>query len=179
MQLKHQAALDDLSIAVELNPENAEALYLKGTINLDLEHYKDAVVDFTKVIIKNNENSKAYCQRGQCYYFLRKYNEALLDLDSAININPDNTEAYYFRGATLKQLGKEDDAIDNINMAIKLDPQIKSVPEISELLKSKPDVNINELTPAQLTSKIINLENEVKRLGRLYSGIFARVGGNS
>jgi len=119
----------------------------------------------------------AYFQRGQCYFFLDNFHEALIDLDAAIEMNPEFPEAYYFRGATLKQLGQEQNAISDINTAIELDPQSESIPAVSELLDHFSTQQTEELNSKDLTNKIIDLENEVKRLGRLYSGILGRIAG--
>ena len=91
------------------------------------------------------------------------------------NLNPDLPEAYYFRAAILKNMGQGKNAIKDINIAIKLDPESKLIPAIHEILNSIAMDKIEDLNQAELTSKIVDLENEVKRLGRLYAGIMNRI----
>jgi tetratricopeptide (TPR) repeat protein len=98
-QKKYDEALTAFTEAINLNPLNSSAYYLRADLYFILQQYELAIADLDKVISINSKYSQAYYYRGNAYLALRKYERAIADFDKAIDIDPQNVSAYYSRGA--------------------------------------------------------------------------------
>jgi tetratricopeptide (TPR) repeat protein len=84
-------ALDDYNKAIQLNPNLAEAYYVRG--KLYSEHvapgsaepdYGIAINDYIKALENNRIYAGAYRNRGNAYYFVGQYPRALADFSLAL-----------------------------------------------------------------------------------------------
>jgi len=116
-------ALSDFSLAIELEPDNAEAIADRAQVYQELERYEEAAADFSWLIEHHPELTWAFAQRGQAYLGLGRYAEALADLNKALERSPDDQEALSVRGRTYYQMGRYDEALADLGRAIALDPQ--------------------------------------------------------
>ena len=118
----YKDAIADYNIAVEKNPDYAEAYYERGLAKVRLEQYEDAIADYNIAVEKNPNYVEAYYKRGAAKYNLELYEEAIIDYDEVIHLNPNYVEAYYRRGAAKSNLGLHEEAMVDANQAIHLDP---------------------------------------------------------
>ncbi len=108
-------------------PNLTEAIYNRGVANINLQHYKEAVGDFTNVIILNPNYTNAYFYRGIANYELKEYYSSIArpvdDFTKAISLNPSFTNAYYHRGLVISKTSPTTDlnAISDFSKVIKLD----------------------------------------------------------
>jgi len=121
---KYWAAVNLYTKAIELNPENFEAIYKRGIANLKVGDYWRAIKDFDTTLKDNPNNSNAYYYRGVANHEVWKMNKterdnldlAIIDYKAATEMNPDNSDAH-------KQLLKAEKDIDsnyspNANIAL-------------------------------------------------------------
>ncbi len=107
---------------IQLDPNNAEDFYNRGTAYANLKQSEKAIQDYNKVIELEPNNAEAFNNRGSAYTDLKQFGKAIQDYNKAIESNSKYAKAFYNRGVTyanLKQFGK---AIQDYNKAIELEP---------------------------------------------------------
>jgi tetratricopeptide (TPR) repeat protein len=119
-----EEALDDLSRAIELTPDQAEAHNNRALVYLRLGETQKALDDSTWAINAKPDYAKAYSTRGEVYMRLGQPEQSLADCNRAVELNPDLAEAYNNRGLAFLRLGKAEDAIRDFSRAIHLKPQM-------------------------------------------------------
>lgn len=82
----YNAALADLTKAIELDSTYVNAYYLRGDIKDDLKDYKGAISDYTNAIKYNAKYKDAFYNRGCTYYKLGDAINACNDWNSALNL---------------------------------------------------------------------------------------------
>ena len=108
----YKGAIEDYNKAIRLEPYNAEAYFRRGNANGILENYKEAINDFTRVIIINFKKNLdiPYYNRGIAKIKLQDYEGAAADFSKAIENNPKYTAAYFNRGISKFLLNDKDGA---------------------------------------------------------------------
>ncbi len=119
---KYEQAIALFDLAIELDPNNAEAYFKRGCANYYLTKNTTAIYDFTKAIELNPYNADAYAYRGQAYFYLNDYNTAIYDLTQAIELDPYNGYSYYYRGNSYYWTGENSKAVNDLLKAIELVP---------------------------------------------------------
>ena len=76
----------------------AEVHHSQGEQKFAAEQYKNAIVDFDKVIELNPEHVRSYYKRGNTKIKLKNYESAIDDYTHAIKINPKYIKAFNNRG---------------------------------------------------------------------------------
>jgi tetratricopeptide (TPR) repeat protein len=122
---KWDAAINDCTSVVKLEPKNSKAFYLAGIIYQNKAAISQAEGDFTKAtanlaqalkLESDNNNIKqvladTYNNLGVFYYNGQKnYQKALGAFNGAIQYAPDNGMYYYNRGITYAALGNMEKA---------------------------------------------------------------------
>ena len=137
------SAITNLSRAIELDPDNVDAYYLRGLTYSREEEFDKAIADFEKVaeFDPNHADVKAahadvYRARGAYYGFTRDFDSALADFERAIELDPDNAGvkfvaarihvmrgiAYFTEGDYGEAIADFDSAIASFERIIELDP---------------------------------------------------------
>ncbi|MDR1930346.1 MAG: tetratricopeptide repeat protein [Treponema sp.] len=103
-QSSYEAAIEDFSKALELDPESYKAAYYRGVVKSVLRRYSEAIDDFTLSLeIHPYQNFTLY-RRGQAYYHLEDYPAALADCEASLALDPDSEGAAKFRNLLQKKL---------------------------------------------------------------------------
>jgi len=110
--------------AIELNPNDAEAYYKRGSAKTSLKDYKGAIEDYNKAIELDPNYALAYYKRGAAKRRLgqKDFKGAIQDFSKAIELNPNYAGAYYNRGNTKYELKDYKGAIQDFSKAIELNP---------------------------------------------------------
>ena len=116
-------AIADLDEALTLDPENADAYYIRGTIHVYLKRYERVVNDMAEALRIKPGNAQAWFNRGLAHAELDELALAIDDLTEAIRLDPDNADAYRGRGDCHRYRGEYDLAITDFNAALGLDPE--------------------------------------------------------
>ncbi len=116
-------AIFSINNALRLEPNEADAYYIRAMAEESLDRYEEAIKDYNHVIRINPYNNViVYNERGSAKGYLGRNEEAIEDYDQAIRIKPNYADAYINRGNAKKKLGRNEEAIKDYDHAI----QIKS-----------------------------------------------------
>jgi tetratricopeptide (TPR) repeat protein len=96
------AAVDNFTEALRLNPRSAEGYFGRGRAFLAKGFPDTAAEDFAQVICLKRDAAppQAYCQLAQAHLLLKKPYLALEEATEAIRRKPNYALAYYYRGLT-------------------------------------------------------------------------------
>ena len=111
-------AIEYLTEAINLEPNDADSYTLRGVAYLKLNLRDSAISDFNHVIRLDPNNAKAYFVRGGMYSLLGEFDRAIADFDQAIRLNPNYVAAYRVRGDTYNALKQFNRAISDYNRVI-------------------------------------------------------------
>ncbi|MDJ0599264.1 MAG: tetratricopeptide repeat protein [Crocosphaera sp.] len=113
-------SLKDLSSAISLDPNLADAYYNRGFIYLDLGKPYQGLADFDKAIKLKPEWSKSYHGKGLIYLEMGQPQDALENLTTSISLLPSYAPSYYYRSFVYTQLGDNKKALTDIKKAADL-----------------------------------------------------------
>lgn len=116
-------AIDDLSKAIELDPNNALTYTMRGAVYVIKMEYQKGVDDFTKAISLRPEETQVYITRALANRELKEYRRAVDDLTKATELDPNCATALYERGQTYQIERKSAKAINDFGKVIELDPK--------------------------------------------------------
>lgn len=116
-------ALVNLNKAIELDPNNSAAYYLRGNIKDNFEDRHGAMKDYNVAIEKNPKFADALYARGNVKMKLQDYYGAIDDFTAVIAINENFVEAYFSRGRAKQFLQAYQDAINDCSKIIQINPK--------------------------------------------------------
>ena len=96
--------------AIQLNPDNPEAILQLGISHELCEEYDMALMIYQKLIENSPEYIKAYEHKSSLLMKMGKYKEASLILNQIIKMNPQYYKAYAGIGICFDKLGRKTDA---------------------------------------------------------------------
>ena len=121
-------AIDNYNLALQINPNFADAYARRCGSRLRLEDNDGAIKDCTKALEIDPNNAVAHLQWGNIYTEQRNRDEAdksytrSVQLSSqTIQLNPNDADAYFYRGAARLRLADYRGAIADASQAIELD----------------------------------------------------------
>jgi tetratricopeptide (TPR) repeat protein len=91
MRRQREAAVEDLTRAILLNPMEPDYYYTRGRIRCKLQHYEEAVADFTRTLDLCDHYKSDYYRapahffRAETYVRLKKYDQARADCEHVPN----------------------------------------------------------------------------------------------
>ena len=133
---RHEEALETISRAIGLDPENPLAWYNKGMALINLGRHEEALETISKTIELYPENAPAWIDKWMTLVNLRRYKEALdtlsraieLSLEAlskAVELNPEDIRAWHLKGqmhlvASVRDFKRSNygNALEAINSAI-------------------------------------------------------------
>ncbi|HEY9647478.1 MAG TPA: tetratricopeptide repeat protein [Chroococcidiopsis sp.] len=117
-----QAALEDLTAAIQLDPTLLEAYYQRGNVRFELGDRQGALADYTEAIRLNPNYAAAYVNRGSVRADAGDERSAIADYTQAIQLDPNLTAAYINRCLSRSNLNEHQGAIADCTQAINLQP---------------------------------------------------------
>ena len=115
-------AIEAYSLAVELNPLDADAYNNRGIAYDSKGEYGLAIKDFNQAMQLNPSDAAIYNNRGTVYVDIDKVDLAIKDFNAAIRLNPNEDKSYNNRGIAYHKQGDYNLAIKDFNHAIRLRP---------------------------------------------------------
>jgi tetratricopeptide (TPR) repeat protein len=116
-------ALLNLNKALEMDPNFAQAYYVRGNIKDAFDDRHGAMKDYNFAIEKNQKFADAFFARGNVKMKLQDYYGAIDDYTAAIGVNENYIEAYFQRGKAKQFLQAYEDAINDCSKIIQLHPK--------------------------------------------------------
>ena len=111
--------------AIDADPNNPEAYYVRCIANAKLGRDEEAVRDCTQAIRiapRAPAVADAYSQRGACLQRLGETDRAVADFTEAIRRNPDDWKAYANRGNAMVTQGRIREGIADLEVANRVNP---------------------------------------------------------
>ena len=128
LALMHGNRLDEakavFSQICALQPDDADAWQMLGSINTCLDNLDAASVCFRKVLSLQSGNSQAYVNLGNINTLQRRHDEAHACYREALRLDSRNALAYCNLGNLLHIVGRKDEAIDCFQQGLCLNPNL-------------------------------------------------------
>lgn len=115
-------ALDALSKAVALSPDDAAAHSNLGIVLGNLGQLDEAVACYCRALEIKPDHAEAHCNLGNALQALGQLKEAAACYRRALEIKPNLVEAHYNLGTTLIALGEFNDAVACFRRALEIKP---------------------------------------------------------
>lgn len=128
-------ALVNLNKALEIDPNQSAAYFLRGNIKDNFEDRHGAMKDYNLAIDKNPKFVEALFARGNVKMKLQDYYGAIDDFTNAIAINENFVEAYFNRGKAKQYLQAYQDAINDCTKIIQINPKNASAYSMRGILR--------------------------------------------
>jgi protein O-GlcNAc transferase len=115
-------ALADIEAALEIRPDDPEALLNHANVLKSLNRLEAALAGFDRALVLKPGWPQGENNRGTVLQALGRYDEALAGYDRALAIAPDNVEALNNRGSVLQDLKRPAEALASYDQALRLAP---------------------------------------------------------
>lgn len=118
----NDAALADFDRAIELDPNNSDALYLRGQEFFRRRNYEPALQDFTTAMNHPRLHDSARWMRGKVFLQLDRVDDMLAEVEALIARYPNDPQLYYQRALGYAHDGQVNQSIADLEKALKLSP---------------------------------------------------------
>ena len=113
-----ESRLADLNQAIKIDPNNLDAIRIRGAFYLQNNQADKAIEDFKMWLDNDKENLSAYYVVAQSLMAMQKFDDAIDILNKAIEVNPDEARSYKERARVFMAQDKKDKAIEDLGQAI-------------------------------------------------------------
>ena len=117
-----RTSIEILSDAIELDPDNAAALFHRGFLRLGLREYEASIEDNSRAIEIDPEFTTAYNNRAAASFWSGRYEAVAGDAAIVIERAPGMPNPHFFRGAAAHRLGRPAVLLRDFRLAASKDP---------------------------------------------------------
>ncbi len=110
-------AIQDLDVAVKLNPYFEKAYLLKAQVLWQSGKINDIIPEINQVLKLNPKSAEAYLLAGKVRFKKGETNKAIYNFNKALDINPEFSEAYVLIGSCYVSQGNLHKACDKFQTA--------------------------------------------------------------
>ncbi len=115
-------AMADANRAIDLDPKNAFAYWVRAHVSRNQRQFERAIADFDQYIRLVPKSATAFYWRGNSYLDQGKSERAITDYDEASRIAPDYWPPWQNRCLAYNKLGRYEQALPECTEAIRLNP---------------------------------------------------------
>jgi len=116
-------AIDYFENALEVEPNNKEAMYGIAMFQQENEMYNEALKTYHEILEYHPNFREAHYNLGYVHmYYLQLYRQASLHFSDAIEVDPNYYQAYYNRGYCFELLGDVNNAIKDYQQSLAIEP---------------------------------------------------------
>ncbi|MEM9325476.1 MAG: tetratricopeptide repeat protein [Bacteroidota bacterium] len=101
-----------------LDQNKAIEYYQRGSEQLQLQNYKQAIALINSAIAFNRINPDYYYARGLAYYRSEDFETARKDFSKAVEMDPKQANYYYYLGSIYQKLGDLEQSTSHYQLAI-------------------------------------------------------------
>jgi tetratricopeptide (TPR) repeat protein/V8-like Glu-specific endopeptidase len=145
---KVPAALQDINVAVKLDPNNSIVYFFRGTIYIKQTEYYQAQVDFQKSIQLAPEFAEAHLLLGATYVIQKEYAKSISSLDRGIQLAEGKTskqeflaQGYEIRGYAHVLNSNRAQGIKDLKRAIQLYNALNNTEKVKEIQGRLSDID--------------------------------------
>ena len=102
-------AIELATKAIEAEPKNAKAYYVRGRFYAEVRQPQKAVKDLNQALALDPAAALAYYHRGEENFKLERVKESAADFDKFIDLSPDQAAKLWQRGISLYYAGRYED----------------------------------------------------------------------
>ena len=118
----HDTAIKYCSLAIKINPKNASAYNLRGSIYIHKYWFTWVFRDLNKALILGLNDEVVYSNLGYAHMLLQECDKAVNNFSIALEINPNHFFAWSYRGYTFFKMKLYEKAIPDLKIALSLIP---------------------------------------------------------
>lgn len=122
VQTEQKNNIASLTEVIKNNPNDANALNLRGAAFGQAGDYERAIADFNAALSINPDFPQAYANRALIHVRLKQLPQAVADYDRAVSIDPNYAPAYVGRGNIYRLQKNYSQAIADFTRAIEIEP---------------------------------------------------------
>ena len=115
-----------LDHALEINPNLVEALALRASMELDLEHFDKAASDLDQALKVNPNSLDAHSQRAAMFFLLNRPSDQDAEIKAVLAINPHWGELFEALSHSATNTRRYAQAVEFSKRAIELSPRLWS-----------------------------------------------------
>src|ERR1043166_3510359 len=105
-QGNREEAIELAAKAIQAEPKNAKAYYVRGRFYAEIRQPQKAVQDFTRTLALDSAAALAYYHRGAEGLKLGRVKESAAYFDKFVDLTPDQTPYLWQRGISLYYAGR-------------------------------------------------------------------------
>src|SRR3982075_878249 len=106
-------------------PDNFDANYLLGTIELNFRNFTAAEQCLTRAAHADPQMADVWALRGNTLIALERLDDALASFDHALKAKPDFLGVLYNRAKLLRDMGRNDEALAGYDQVLAIDPNFR------------------------------------------------------
>ncbi len=143
---KLNTARSQVEAALQIDPDYADALMLRGLLSLNAGEYEAGRVDLEKAVQRDPHDGMAFVVLGSAYNALHRYDDALRVLDRGESLVPNSWQVYFERATALVARGQYEAGLSDLARASEFAP--RDFPAM-HLVKANALIGIKDYTDAQ------------------------------
>jgi tetratricopeptide (TPR) repeat protein len=119
---RHEDAITALNQALELAPDNPEALNNLGVALASTGHHEQALRQFARALQLRGDFAACHSNRANSLRVLHRVNDAIRAAEQALHLQPDNPDTLNCLGMALIAALREEEALECFNKALRMRP---------------------------------------------------------
>lgn len=119
---QEEAGIEEVQVALELDPDNFDALLYLATLLSARREYKEALRAYDRLLENYAGSPDAHVGKGWVLQRLNRLDEAVVEYRTALDADPKNYEAHYRLSQALDQSGRTAEALEQLWRAVALRP---------------------------------------------------------
>ena len=120
--MSDEEKLEIINIRLKKDPKDAELLYDRASVYVNLERYNDAIIDLNKAIEIKPEKKEYHALLGDTYFRLGDMEHSYKAFESVITLDPNDKEGYLKLGEIAFYSKDYDRAMDHLSKVTADDP---------------------------------------------------------
>ncbi|HBP37156.1 MAG TPA: hypothetical protein DD640_00110, partial [Clostridiales bacterium] len=152
---RYDKAMSDARKACEIAPDNPNSYMARAFVQMQLEHYEEALQDFEMTLKYDPRRYDALRGQGKCLSMLGRDYEALASFNALRREYPEDPDLYYELADVLFSAGYLDDCQEVCRKCLELDPAYVSAYVILGMVALRKN---NDEKAHHLLNKAVDLE---------------------
>lgn len=120
-QGQNKKAIAEYRKALQITPENLDALNEMGLTHIHIGEQNEAIIAFDLAISFAPNDTRGHANKVEAYLTLGSFEEANATADTGLELIPDSSELWAKKARALESLLKIDEAIEAYNKALTYD----------------------------------------------------------
>ena len=135
-------ALDNINKSIELKNDWEISYFYRAVVHQSMNHYDEAILDYTKALQINDKMVDAYYNRAQIILTRKDIinadiTKAIADLEKAIELDPKFIDALFAMAAAYKKLANYHKALEYIEKLLQIEPDAVVAKALKKLILQK------------------------------------------